>query len=183
VYWAQLFAVAVNGMTRACSSVERLTGFRLLPQYWGRILGSFFYRGVSPSKIGLIAPCWETVHLRLKARVFLLGWNKPWMLRMGRTYAAKRRTLLKNWRAAFCNAHKRCESNLVHVLLREVWHDWKYLFSMKIRNRWIPLSIETDVIPVQITKVLDWEGVELKFDQSYHSEMITNPLGKHYIIS
>jgi hypothetical protein len=33
-----------------------LTGFRLLPQYWGRILGSFFYGGVSPSKIGPIAP-------------------------------------------------------------------------------------------------------------------------------
>jgi hypothetical protein len=35
---------------------QALTGFRLLPQYWGRILGSFFYRGVSPSKIGPIAP-------------------------------------------------------------------------------------------------------------------------------
>jgi hypothetical protein len=33
-----------------------LTGFLLLPQYWGRILGSFFYGGVSPSKIGPIAP-------------------------------------------------------------------------------------------------------------------------------
>jgi hypothetical protein len=28
----------------------RLAGFRLLPQYWGRILGSFFYRAVSPFK-------------------------------------------------------------------------------------------------------------------------------------
>jgi hypothetical protein len=36
--------------------IHLLTGFRLLPQYWGRILGSFFYKAVSPSKIGPIAP-------------------------------------------------------------------------------------------------------------------------------
>jgi hypothetical protein len=29
---------------------EELTGFRLLPQYWGQILGSFFCGGVSPSR-------------------------------------------------------------------------------------------------------------------------------------
>jgi hypothetical protein len=33
-----------------------LTGFRLLPQYWGREKGVLFYGGVSPSKIGPIAP-------------------------------------------------------------------------------------------------------------------------------
>jgi hypothetical protein len=33
-----------------------LTGFQLLPQYWGRILGSFFYGGISSSKNGHIAP-------------------------------------------------------------------------------------------------------------------------------
>jgi hypothetical protein len=33
-----------------------LTGFRLLPQYWGREKVVLFYGGVSPSKIGPIAP-------------------------------------------------------------------------------------------------------------------------------
>jgi hypothetical protein len=49
-----------------------LTGFRLLPQYWGRILGSFFYRGVSPSKIGLIVPYCE-IQAHSKERAFLLS--------------------------------------------------------------------------------------------------------------
>jgi hypothetical protein len=33
-----------------------LTGFLLLPQYWGRILGSFFYGGLSSSKTDLLPP-------------------------------------------------------------------------------------------------------------------------------
>jgi hypothetical protein len=33
-----------------------LKGFRLLPQYWGREKGVLFYAGVSPSKLGPIAP-------------------------------------------------------------------------------------------------------------------------------
>jgi hypothetical protein len=89
------FSCPVNGII----AWKLLTGFRLLPQYWGREKGSFFYGGVSPLKIGLITPCWETVHLRLKARVFLLSENKRRLLCMGCTYAAKRRTLLTNWRA------------------------------------------------------------------------------------
>jgi hypothetical protein len=32
------------------------TAFKLLPDILGRKKGSFFYGGVSPSKIGLIAP-------------------------------------------------------------------------------------------------------------------------------
>jgi hypothetical protein len=33
-----------------------LTGFLLWRQYWRHFWGSFFYGGISPSKIGLIAP-------------------------------------------------------------------------------------------------------------------------------
>jgi hypothetical protein len=43
------------------------------------------------------------------------------------------------------------------------------------------LSIETDVLPVQINTALNQEGVKLPFDQSYQFEITTNPLGKHYI--
>jgi hypothetical protein len=45
------------------------------------------------------------------------------------------------------------------------------------------LSIETDVIPVQISISLSREGVELPFNQSYQFEITTNPLGKHYVTS
>jgi hypothetical protein len=45
------------------------------------------------------------------------------------------------------------------------------------------LSIETDVIPVQISISLNREGVELPFNQSYRFEITTNPLGKHYVTS
>jgi hypothetical protein len=40
----------------AAPVAQALTGFWLLPQYWGRILGSFFYGGISSSKNGPIAP-------------------------------------------------------------------------------------------------------------------------------
>jgi hypothetical protein len=45
------------------------------------------------------------------------------------------------------------------------------------------LSIETDVIPVQINMALNREGVELPFNQSYRFEVTTNSLGKYYITS
>jgi hypothetical protein len=47
----------------------------------------------------------------------------------------------------------------------------------------VVLSIETDVLPVQIIIALNRDGVELPFNQSYQSEVTTNPLGKHYITS
>jgi hypothetical protein len=75
------------------------------------------------------------------------------------------------------------ESNPARVLWREVWHDRKYLFTTNIRIRWISLSIETDVLLVQINTALNREGVELTFNQSYRLEITTNPLGKHYITS
>jgi hypothetical protein len=46
-----------------------------------------------------------------------------------------------------------------------------------------PLSIETDVSPVQINTALNREGVKLPFNQSYQFKVTTNPLGKHYITS
>jgi hypothetical protein len=48
-----------------------LTGFLLWPYIYGHFLGSFFYGGISPSKIGLIAPYLEQTQLHSKARVFL----------------------------------------------------------------------------------------------------------------
>jgi hypothetical protein len=45
------------------------------------------------------------------------------------------------------------------------------------------LSNETHVLPVQIISALNREGVEQQFNQSYRSELTTNPLGKHYINS
>jgi hypothetical protein len=45
------------------------------------------------------------------------------------------------------------------------------------------LSIETDVLPVQINTEMNREGVELLFNQSYRFEVTTVPLGVHYITS
>jgi hypothetical protein len=45
------------------------------------------------------------------------------------------------------------------------------------------LSIETDVIPVQINIALNREGGKLTFNQSYQFEVTTVPLGLHYITS
>jgi hypothetical protein len=50
-------------------------------------------------------------------------------------------------------------------------------------NQRIPLSIEAHALRVQIDTTLNREGVELQFNQSYRSELTTNPLGKHYINS
>jgi hypothetical protein len=57
---------------------------------------------------------------------------------MGRTYAAKRRTLLNYGRAVLVRG---VDSNLARVKAREVWHDWGYLFSF-IQKYQVPLSIE-----------------------------------------
>jgi hypothetical protein len=45
------------------------------------------------------------------------------------------------------------------------------------------MSIVTHTRPVQIITALNREGVELPFNQSYQSEITTNPLGKYYITS
>jgi hypothetical protein len=49
-----------------------LNSFQAIAPYMGQKRGPF-YGGVSPSKIGLIAPYWEPVQALSKARVFLLG--------------------------------------------------------------------------------------------------------------
>jgi hypothetical protein len=48
-----------------------LTGFRLWRQYWRQLLGSLFKRGVSPSKMGHIAPFLATIQRLSKTRAFL----------------------------------------------------------------------------------------------------------------
>jgi hypothetical protein len=50
--------------------INLFNSFQAIAPYMGQKKVSFFYGGVSPSKIGLIAPYWETVHLRLTARDF-----------------------------------------------------------------------------------------------------------------
>jgi hypothetical protein len=146
-------------------------------------MGSFFCGGVSPSKIGLIAPYWDAVQALSKARVFLSGWKKSRIRCIGRTYAAKRRTLLFNWRASFFNAHQRCriESGTC-IMARSVARLKEFQFWIR-RSRCDSMSIETHIMPVQIIPALNREGVELPFNQSYRFELTTNPWGKHYINS
>jgi hypothetical protein len=43
----------------------------------------------------------------------------------------------------------------------------------------VRMSIGTHTEPVQMITALNQEGVELRFNQSYLSELTTNPLGKH----
>jgi hypothetical protein len=68
-----------------------LTGFLLLPQYWGMILGSFFYGGISPSKTDL-APPLETQYVSIQKHVLssyvkiskeCFVWASPTALRGG----------------------------------------------------------------------------------------------------
>jgi hypothetical protein len=75
--------------------LQYLTGLVIWPSINGHFWGPFF-GGVSPSKNGLSNPSLEGAQLCSKARVFLLSENKRRLLCMGRTYAAKRWTLLQN---------------------------------------------------------------------------------------
>jgi hypothetical protein len=92
-----------------------LTEFRLLPKYWGREKGVFFYEGGSPSKLFFITPYWETVQALSKAGAFLLSWNKRKLLCMGRTYAAKRRTLLKKLKSNLFQRSREVRIRTRHV--------------------------------------------------------------------
>jgi hypothetical protein len=85
--------------------------------------------------------------------------------------------------APFSTLVRGAESNPARVLSPEVWHDWKYFLYHIVELDGVTLSIETDVLPVQINTALNREGVELQFNQSYRFEITTNPLGKHYITS
>jgi hypothetical protein len=75
------------------------------------------------------------------------------------------------------------ESNPARVITREVRHDRENVTFQICKHNRFALSIETDVLPVQINTALNREGVELTFNQSYRFEIATNPLGKHYITS
>jgi hypothetical protein len=48
-----------------------LTGFRLWRQYWRQFWGYIFFGGISPSKIGHIAPFLATIQRLSKTRAFL----------------------------------------------------------------------------------------------------------------
>jgi hypothetical protein len=80
---------------------------------------------------------------------------------MGRTYSVKRQTISNYGRATFPNAHQRCGfdpgtcSNTRRVALLE-----EFYFHLFRKYR-VPLSIETDVLPVHINIALNQEGVEL----------------------
>jgi hypothetical protein len=105
------------------------------------------------------------------------------MLNMGRTYSTKRRTIPHYGRAIFFNAHQRCRFEPgTCIMARSVARLKLFIFIYtQIDQR--TLSIETHVLPVQIIPVLNREGVELQFNQSYRFEVTTVPLGLHYITS
>jgi hypothetical protein len=105
------------------------------------------------------------------------------MLYMGCTYIVKRRTIPNYGKATFFNAHLRCRIEPgTCIMARSVPRLKIFIFNEHL-DRWISLSIETHVLPVQIVPALNREGVELTFNQSYRFEVTTNPLGKHYINS
>jgi hypothetical protein len=70
-----------------------VTGFRLWRQYWRQFWGYIFFGGISPSKIGHIAPSLATIQRLSKTRAFLLEkrregcfvWAAP-SLSLARTY-------------------------------------------------------------------------------------------------
>jgi hypothetical protein len=67
-----------------------LTAFMLWPSINGHILGVYFFGGISPSKIGHIAPFLATIQALSKTRVFLLSKKKRRLLCMGRTFTANK---------------------------------------------------------------------------------------------
>jgi hypothetical protein len=52
--------------------------------------GGIFFGGISPSKIGHIAPFVATIQALSKTRVFLVGKQKQRLLCMGRTFTANK---------------------------------------------------------------------------------------------
>jgi hypothetical protein len=72
-YWQAVMPLWIFQLTLTQSTIVAvyityyLTAFMLWRHFWG----SFSYRGISSSKIGLSAPSLERAQLRLKARVFL----------------------------------------------------------------------------------------------------------------
>jgi hypothetical protein len=75
------------------------------------------------------------------------------------------------------------DSNPARVQAQDKVHTTERILVSYTKNRWASLSIETDVLPVQIIIALNQEGVKLLFNQSYRFEVTTVPLGLHYITS
>jgi hypothetical protein len=65
----QAYYIAVQD---ARNTLESLTAFMFWPSINGKILGVYFFGGISPSKIGHIAPFLATIQRLSKACVFLL---------------------------------------------------------------------------------------------------------------
>jgi hypothetical protein len=68
----------------------------LWPSIIGHLLGVYFSGGISPSKIGHIAPFLATIQALSKTRVFLLSRKKQRLLCMGRTSTANKPLPLDN---------------------------------------------------------------------------------------
>jgi hypothetical protein len=83
----------------------------------------------------------------------------------------------------FSTLTRGADSNPARVLSRKGVARLKifFFFYKQIERR--TLSIEAHVVPVQFIPALNREGVELQFNQSYRTELTTNPLGKLYINS
>jgi hypothetical protein len=81
-----------------CYLIEKISAFNRTQangSYMSHEKGSFFYRGVSPSKIGLRAPYLDTMRLRSRARVFLSRYFMSWVLCIAITDSGIRSYLLK----------------------------------------------------------------------------------------
>jgi hypothetical protein len=72
------------------SDLALITAFMLWPSINGHLLGVYFFGGISPSKIGHIAPFLATIQALSKTRVFLLSKKKRRLLCMGRTFTANK---------------------------------------------------------------------------------------------
>jgi hypothetical protein len=68
----------------------------LWPSINGHLLGVYFFGGISPSKIGHIAPFLAMIQALSKTRVFLLSKKKQRLLCMGRTSTTNRGNNKKN---------------------------------------------------------------------------------------
>jgi hypothetical protein len=73
------------GVKASKKKIFSLTAFMLWPSYNGHFWGYIFFGGISPSKIGHIAPFLATIQALSKTRVFLYTQKKSRMLCMGRT--------------------------------------------------------------------------------------------------
>jgi hypothetical protein len=74
---------------------------------------------------------------------------------MGRTYASKRRTIPNYGRATLYNAHKRCRIEPGTCIMARSVPRLEIFILTNVSIRWISLSIETDVLLVQINTALN----------------------------